>query len=190
VAALNVGAARLCSALAAALALLTSATAQVPPPPAQLQQQQQQQIQQQSPLGSANQYEPGPFGQPRPTIGANPYPLIRRPTDCPLGYIAPKDKQRIAHMVVCVVKPQNLLALSNVAGPGAPVGQQVSSLPPMLERTAVNQCAGRPAGSYACGRGGSECCSPKQDNMCFAGAYACYADGTGTGPKSACCISK
>lgn len=147
-------------------------------------------MQQQSPLGSANQYQPGPLGQPRPTIGANPYPLIRRPTDCPLGYMAPKDKQKMAHLVVCVVKPTNMLALSDVAGPGAPVSQQVSPVPPILERTGINQCAGHPTGSYACGRGGSECCNPKQDNLCFAGAYACYADGSGTGPRTACCISK
>jgi len=190
VAKLNGGAVRLCIALTVVLFMVTSTTAQTPPPPVQLQQQQQEQLQQQSPLGSTNQYQPGPLGQPRPTIGANPYPVIRRPADCPLGYMAPKDKQRIAHLVVCVVKPQNMLALSNVAGPGAPVGQQVSSLPPILERTAINQCAGHPAGSYACGRGGSECCSPKQDNMCFAGAFACYVDGAGTGPKTACCISK
>ena len=64
-------------------------------------------------------------------------------------------------------------------------------MPPILERaTTVNQCSGRPVGSYACGRSGSECCRPAQDNMCFAGAFACYPHGTGTGPKTACCISK
>ena len=142
-------------------------------------------------MGSANEFRSGPFGQPRPNVGPDPIPQIRRSTDCPLGYTAPRDKQRLAHLTVCVVKPPNLLLLSNMAGPSpAPVGQPMSSMPPILESTTINQCIGRPAGSYACGRGGSECCGPKQDNMCFAGAFACYVAGVGTGPKTACCIIK
>jgi hypothetical protein len=184
---LSARAARSLLALAAALIISASASSQAPPLPAQQQAAAQQQ--EQSALGSANQFRTGPFGEPRPNIGANPAPLIRRSTDCPLGYVAPKDKQNIAHLVVCVVRLPNLTILANVAGPGEPVGQ-LSSMPPILEHTAVSQCIGRPPGSYACGRSGSECCGPKQDNMCFAGSFACYAGGVGTGPKTACCISK
>jgi hypothetical protein len=172
-------------AAAAVGLLLSSASAQTPPPPAQLPPAQQPQ----NPLGSANQLGVGPFGESRPNVGPNPAPVIRRPTDCPLGYIEPRDKLRIPHLVVCVVKPANLTVLTNVAGPG-PAHEPLSSLPPSLERTQINYCQGRQPGSYACGRGGTECCSPKQDNMCFAGAYACYVGGVGTGPKTACCISK
>lgn len=174
--------------LASALGLSTSAAAQAPPPPVQQQAAAQQQS---AALGSANQFEPGPFRQPRPNVGPDPTPQIRRPTDCPLGYVAPRDKQRVAHLTVCVVKPPNQLLLNTMAGPGpAPPGQPLSSMPPILERTMINQCIGRPLGSYACGRGGTECCGPKQDNMCFAGAFACYVHGVGTGPKTACCITK
>lgn len=174
--------------LAAAFALSTSAVPQVPPPPAQQQSAAQQQA---SALGSANQFEPGPFGQPRPNVGPDPIPQIRRATDCPLGYVTPRDRTRVAHLTVCVVRPPNQLLLNNVAGPGPPpAGQPLSSMPPILERTAINQCIGRPAGSYACGRGGTECCGPKQDNMCFPGAFACFVAGVGTGPRTACCISK
>jgi len=116
-------------------------------------------------------------------------PQIRRAGDCPLGYVVIRDKARLLHMTVCVVRPPNQLLLNNVAGPAAG-GQVLSSMPPILERTTINQCNGRAPGSYACGRSGTECCGPKQDNMCFAGAYACYPNGTGTGPKTACCISK
>ncbi len=117
-------------------------------------------------------------------------PQIRRSFDCPLGYVAVRDKARVAHLTVCIVKPPNQLLLSNVAGPGPGQPGQLSSMPPILERTAINECLGRTPGSYACGRGGSECCAPKHDNMCFAGAFACYAAGVRTGPKTACCISK
>jgi hypothetical protein len=131
------------------------------------------------------------YGAARPNVGPDPTPRIRRPTDCPLGYETPRDRFYVAHLVVCVVKPLDLVALHSPTGPSpAPVGQPLSSLPPILERSQVNQCSGRPAGSYACGRGASECCGPHQDNMCFAGSFACYAAGTGTGPKTACCISK
>jgi hypothetical protein len=186
---LSTDTARAVLALAAALSLSTSAVSQAPPLPAQQQAAAVQQ-QEQSPLGPANQFRTGPFGEARPNIGANPVPLIRRSTDCPLGYVALRDKERVAHLTVCIVKPPNQLTLSNVAGPGAGLPGQMSSMPPILERTAVNQCLGRPQGSYACGRSGSECCGPKQDNMCFAGSFACYPAGVGTGPKSACCISK
>jgi len=179
---------RLTLVLASALGLWTSASAQTPPPPAQQPSPAQQQA---SALGSANQFEPGPLGQPRPNVGPDPMPQIRRSTDCPLGYVAVRDKQYVAHLTVCVVRPPNQQLLNNVAGPGpAPTGQPISSMPPILERTAINLCIGRPAGSYACGRGGTECCGPKQNNMCFAGAFACYVNGVGTGPKTACCISK
>lgn len=185
---LNARTSRLLLAFAAALGLWTSASSQTPPLP--VQQQAGAQQQEQSALGSANEFRPGPFGQPRPNIGPSPAPIIRRSTDCPLGYV-PKDKVHMAHLVVCVVNPPGLRILTNVAGPGPGGAGQVSSMPSILERTTtVNQCMGRPAGSYSCGRSGTECCGPKQDNMCFAGAFACYASGAGTGPRTACCISK
>jgi hypothetical protein len=177
-------------AFSAALGLSTSVRSQAPPIPAQQQGAPAQQ-QAQSPLGSANEFRPGPFGEPRPNIGANPTPLIRRSTDCPLGYIAPKGMQHVAHLVVCVVKPPGLVVVTNVAGPGAGPAGQLSSMPSsVLGSPTINQCIGRTQGSYACGRSGTECCGPKQDNLCFAGAFACYVDGIGTGPRTACCISK
>lgn len=131
------------------------------------------------------------FGAPRPAVGPpDPTPGIRRATDCPLGYEAPRDKQRIAHLVVCIVKPTNAVALNTVTGPGPRQPGTLSQVPPFRPNTWVNQCAGWPAGSYACGRGGTECCGPKQDNLCFAGAFACYENGFGTGPRKACCMSK
>lgn len=95
----------------------------------------------------------------------------------------------VAHLTVCVVKPPDQLLLSATAGPVAATPPQ-TAIPPMLAHPVINQCLGRPAGSYACGRGGTECCGPKQDNLCFAGAFACYAYGVGIGPRTACCISK
>jgi hypothetical protein len=179
------------AALAAMLVLLSAATAQAP---------QKAPVQQYSPvITNPLQPVPGPtpnsgpplFGAPRPTVGADPTPQIRRAGDCPLGYASPRNLIQMPHLVVCVVKPTDLTALHNVSGPGpAPFGQAASSMPPIVERTTVNQCSGHPAGSYACGRSGTECCGPRQDNMCFAGAYACYPNGTGTGPKTACCMSK
>jgi hypothetical protein len=176
-------------AFAASLGLSISASSQVPPIPAQQQAATAQQ-QEQSALGPANEFRTAPFGQPRPNIGANPAPTIRRSTDCPLGYVASRTNQRTGHLVVCVVRLPNMALLSNVAGPGAASVEQLSSMPPILEHTTINQCIGRPTGSYSCGRSGSECCGPKQDNMCFAGAFACYESGAGTGPRKACCISK
>jgi hypothetical protein len=131
------------------------------------------------------------FGQARPSVGPDPTPRIRNANQCPLGYMSPRDAMTMAHLLVCVVKPVDLVMLNNVNGPSPGTPGTVSSMPPILERaTSVNQCTGRPVGSYACGRSGSECCRPTQDNMCFAGAFACYPHGTGTGPKTACCISK
>lgn len=133
---------------------------------------------------------PPTFGAPRPDVGVDQTaPQIRRRTDCPVGYETPRDLLTVPHLVVCIVKQVNLAALHNVVGPNQ-TPASLSSMPPILERTTVNQCAGRPAGSYACGRGGTECCGPHQDNMCFAGAYACYVTGTGKGPKTACCMTK
>jgi hypothetical protein len=179
------------AALAAMLGLLSAATAQAPQRPA---------AQPYSPV-ITNPLQPVPaptpnsvpplFGAPRPNVGPDPTPQIRHAGDCPLGYEAPRNLIQMPHLVVCVVKATNLAALHSPSGPGpAPYGQTSSSMPPILERSTVNQCVGRPAGSYACGRSGSECCSPRQDNMCFAGAFACYPNGTGTGPKTACCMSK
>lgn len=177
------------------LGLKREVAAQIPAYPPDVQKQAQ-------PLGTyglatppAVQTTPTPnsgpplFGAPRPNVGPDPTPHIRRRTDCPVGYETPRDLLTLPHLVVCVVKQVNLVALHNISGPN-PGATPPSSMPPILERTTVNQCAGRPAGSYACGRGGTECCRPHQDNLCFAGAYACYVSGTGTGPKTACCMTK
>jgi hypothetical protein len=142
--------------------------------------------------GTTSPTNTGPplYGAARPTTGPDPSPHVKRPTDCPPGYIAPRESLGFPHLVVCVVKPLNLVALNTVSGPGPAPAGTLSSMPPILERSTVNQCVGRPAGSYACGRGGTECCRANQDNMCFAGAYACYPHGSGTGAKTACCMSK
>jgi hypothetical protein len=142
------------------------------------------------------------FGQSWPHVGPDPAPRVGGANRCPSGYLESANQLRVAHLVVCVVAQPNYAAsyngrpttgqgYPNISYPDRPApGQPQSSLPPTQERTSVNQCVGRPAGSYACGRGGTECCGATQDNMCFAGAFACNASVTGTGPKTACCISK
>ena len=68
---------------------------------------------------------------------------------------------------VAIQNPQSL----RLGPDGLPLSR--SSLPPTLESSGVNQCARQP-GDYACGRGGTECCGPFQNNSCFPGAYASY----------------
>ncbi len=141
------------------------------------------------------------FGQSWPHIGPDPAPKPGPQGRCPQGYSEPTNRVRVAHLVVCVARQPNFVlsyngltnsgqSYPNTSYPPRAAAQPLSSLPPGPEHTTVNQCTGRPAGSYACGRGGTECCGPNQDNMCFAGAYACSASNTGLGPKTACCINK
>jgi len=143
------------------------------------------------------------FGQSWPRIGPDPAPRPGAPNRCPAGYGEDTSRPRVPHLVVCVARQPNFAASfngalnstsgSNPSYPGrTATGQIVSSLPPSLEQStaAVNQCLGQSVGSYACGRGATECCAATQDNSCFAGAYACSASITGTGPKKACCISR
>lgn len=144
------------------------------------------------------------FGQTWPRIGPDPAPHVGPSNRCPPGYSEDSSKIRTTHLVVCIAAQPNFsMSYSgapnsgsnlNTSYPGHSVipGQRLSSLPPALERStdSVNQCSGHPAGSYACGRGGTECCGPTQDNSCFAGAYACNVSASGLGPKTACCISR
>lgn len=151
------------------------------------------------------------FGQSWPRVGPDPAPRPIGLGRCPPGYSEPSSSARQMHLVVCIVQQPNT-AMSygrlnagtgnggNTAGsnvnPTQPYpsagasAQSLSSLPASQERSQVNQCIGRPAGSYACGRGGMECCGSNQNNMCFPGAFACSPTGMGLGPKTACCISK
>jgi len=154
------------------------------------------------------------FGQSWPRIGPDPSPRPVGLGRCPAGYIEPSNTPHVMHLVVCIVQQPNT-ALSFGRTSAAPVsggaaaanlnstepyqssampqsrpGQPLSSLPPSQERSQVNQCIGRPAGAYACGRGGTECCAATQTNPCFPGAFACSPSGMGIGPKTACCISK
>jgi hypothetical protein len=141
------------------------------------------------------------YGQPQPQVGADPAPGAKSGGRCPNGY-AEAGTQRVAHLVVCVVVQPNAVP----AASGVPVGGQSfpaapypgirpappagTPLRPNLGTAAVNQCVGVP-GYYACGRGGTECCAPKQDNRCFPGAFACAAPGAPVGAaKQACCISR
>lgn len=166
---------------AAVIGLLSYATAQ--PPPGN----------QQSP---ANRQNPAPntgpplFGEPRPDVRPDPNPRLRikRAIDCPFGYVVPRDKQQMPHLVVCVVRQPYEPEFVN-SDSGLVIGGRTPA-PTTLERTRVNQCISRPAGSYACGRGSTECCGPNQDNTCFPGAYACYGASAASGPKKACCMSK
>ena len=183
-------------ALATVVGLLSSATAQ-PPPPVRNPDNNPNNLA--NPTYQSNPQDLGPntgpplFGSPRPDVRPDPNPKLRikRPTDCPFGYQVPREQQAQAlpHLVVCVPKQPYQPEYLNAA-PGLTIGAQASAAPTTLERTVVNQCIGHPAGSYACGRGGTECCRPNQDNMCFAGAYACYPTGSGTGPRKACCMGK
>jgi hypothetical protein len=197
---------RLRALLAAIVGLAAAAAAQVPPPantqplppgfgrfgPTYEQQPP-------TPAPAANSGAPL-FGQSWPHIGPDPAPRAIGPGRCPPGYIEPSSTPHQAHLVICVVQ-QPTLAVSfgransgqsypNTGNAGQAPGQPLSSLPANQERSVVNRCAGRPIGTYACGRGGTECCGPNQSNMCFAGAFACAPTGMGTGPKTACCISK
>jgi hypothetical protein len=182
--------------LATAVGLLSSATAQ-PPPPARNNETLNSLQNLQNPTYQSNPQDLGPnagpplFGSPRPDARPDPNPVLRvkRPTDCPFGYQTPRELQQLPHLVVCVLKPPYQPEYVN-ASPGLTIGAQPSAAPTTLERVQVNQCIGHPVGTYACGRGGSECCRPNQDNMCFAGAFACYQNGSGTGPKKACCMSR
>jgi hypothetical protein len=142
------------------------------------------------------------FGQAWPHIGPDPAPTPGPQGRCPPGYAEPTSRVRVPHLVVCVARQPNFVVSNNgltnsgqaaypdTTYPPRSPAQPLSSLPPGPEHTTVNQCLGRPAGSYACGRGGTECCGPNQDNMCFAGAYACSASDSGLGTKTACCMSK
>lgn len=142
------------------------------------------------------------FGQAWPHIGPDPSPKVGGQGRCPPGYAEPTNKARVPHLIVCVPRQPNFTisnnglvnsgqsAYPNTSYPPRAAAQPLSSLPPGPEHTTVNQCIGRPAGSYACGRGGTECCGPNQDNMCFAGAYSCSASDTGLGTKTACCMNR
>jgi hypothetical protein len=183
-------------ALATVLGLLSSATAQPPPPvrnPENNPNNPANPTYQSNPQDLGANSGPPLYGSPRPDVRPDPNPKLRikRPTDCPFGYQVPHDQQAqsLPHLVVCVLKQPYQPEYLN-AGPGLAIGAQSSAAPTNLERTVVNQCIGHPTGSYACGRGGTECCRPNQDNMCFAGAYACYPAGSGTGPRKACCMGK
>ena len=151
----------------------------------------------------------GPLGQAWPHIGPDPAPSPIRTGRCPPGYLEPSNIPHQMHLVICVVQQANgatgqpnATLLRNgkslapmpppdAAPPGlAPNGRPLATLPQNLEHNFVNQCLGRPAGSYACGRGGTECCGPNQANMCFPGAYACSPNGLLTGARTACCMSK
>jgi hypothetical protein len=183
--------------LASIAVLLSSATAQQPPPPARNPDNLNNPQNLNNPIYQSNPQDLGPnggpplYGAPRPDARPDPNPRLRikRPTDCPYGYGPGGGKLQMPHQVICIVKqvyePEYVDAPIGLAVVG---GQQTA--PTALERTIANQCLGHPAGSYACGRGASECCGPNQDNMCFAGAYACYATVDRTGPKKACCMSK
>jgi hypothetical protein len=183
--------------LVGVMGLLSSATGQPPPPPARNPSNPANPQNLNNPVYQSNPQDLGPnngpplYGAPRPDVrpDANPKLRIKRPTDCPFGYAVPGgDNPQLAHLVVCVVR-QPYEAEFSSATPGFAVGGQ-STAPTPFERTTVNQCIGHVAGSYACGRGATECCRPNQDNMCFAGAFACYATGDRSGPKKACCMSK
>jgi hypothetical protein len=179
--------------------LLSSATAQqTPPPPARNPDNLASPGNPNNPTYQSNPQDLGPnlgpplFGAPRPDTRPDPNPRLRvkRPTDCPYGYRLTGDRLQMPHLVVCVVKqPDEPEYVSTPMGLPLGAGAQQTA-PTALERTTANQCLGRPTGSYACGRGATECCAPNQDNMCFAGAYACYAAGARNGPKKACCMSK
>jgi hypothetical protein len=142
------------------------------------------------------------IGQSWPHIGPDPAPHVGPQSRCPPGYFEPSTVIRVAHRVVCMamqtnfVRSYNGMSISTTPYPNTSypakvvMGQPLSSVPPGPEHTTVNQCIGHPSGSYACGRGATECCGPTQDNMCFPGAFACRASVTDIGPKAACCISK
>jgi hypothetical protein len=183
--------------LASVAGLLSSATAQ-PPAPARNPDNLNSPGNLNNPLYQSNPQDLGPntgaplFGAPRPDTrpDSNPRLRVKRPTDCPFGYGRSGGKLQMPHLVICVVKPPNEPEYVDSPIGLAVVGAQQTA-PTALERTLANQCLGHPAGSYACGRGATECCLPNQDNMCFAGAYACYtATDARTGPKKACCMSK
>jgi hypothetical protein len=183
-------------AIATMVGLLSSATAQ-PPLPARNPDNLNNPQNLNNPIYQSNPQDLGPnngpplYGSPRPDARPDPNPKLRvkRPTDCPFGYQTPRELQQVPHLVVCVVKAPYEPEYVN-ATPGLAIGAQSSPAPTTLERTQVNQCIGHPVGSYACGRGGTECCRPNQDNMCFAGSYACYPSVSGSGAKKACCMSK
>ena len=141
------------------------------------------------------------YGASQPLLAPpSPLPFIGSGgvNPCPNGYIqAPGIK--LPHTLICVVGQQfaniraSNVAIQNLQTPTlGPMGTPLatSSLPPSLESGGINQCAQRP-GYYACGRGGTECCAPGQDNLCFPGAYACSLTGFRSGgPRQACCMMR
>jgi hypothetical protein len=140
-------------------------------------------------------------GSLMPVVGPLPPPVVGSSARCPPGYVEPSNVTRMPHLVVCTVAQPNFGKTYNgvpyqtqnygKSGPGGVGVNAVGGTPmPAAEYSHVNQCAGRP-GSYACGRGGTECCSPSQDNMCFAGAYACSVPLATAGQgKQACCMTR
>ena len=66
--------------------------------------------------------------------------------------------------------------------------QSVSRTVCEIDHRLSNAACTADADHYLCGRGGSECCVASTNNPCFAGAYACAANG-GSGPLTACCLS-
>jgi hypothetical protein len=185
--------------LACIAGLLSSATAQQPPPPARNPDNLNNPQNLNNPIFQSNPQDLGPnagpplYGAPRPDTRPDPNPRLRikRPKDCPYGYRQTGATLGMTHLVICVVKLPYEPEYVSTTAIGLPVGESTEqTTPTALERTIANQCLGHPTGSYACGRGATECCGPTQDNMCFAGAYACYATTARDGPKKACCMSK
>jgi hypothetical protein len=86
---------------------------------------------------------------------------IQQKQSCPPGYVRSPGIGQDSHVVVCEVDRKS---------------------------AAFNFCSARP-GFYSCGRSATECCSVRQDNSCFSGAFACSAPTTLSNPiHTACCV--
>jgi hypothetical protein len=103
---------------------------------------------------------PPGYGILRPKPTIQTPPAIHPPQRCPSGYLELNQSMALSNYIVCTVN--------------------IKEHP---------LCTAQ-AGHFACGRGGSECCTAGQENPCFAGAFACSPGAqSGDAARTACCIS-
>jgi len=148
--------------------------------------------------GIPNNQIPAVTPPPPPKVPAPPT-VSGAQYDCPTGYAKPDLPLRVQNLKVCLpvgsagltpsgiaVNPPGGTAAASIPGQPAPPAPPPSAGASTPGRP-ILACGGR-TGFYACGRNAMECCPMKQDNPCFAGAYACKADASQGGANMVCCL--
>jgi hypothetical protein len=125
-----------------------------------------------------------PLPLPKPPA---PLPAPGAAYTCPAGYVKPDRTSAVPNLKICL--PVGTAPLSPTGVAASPLARVPAGGGRSVPGSAnpVVACAARP-GTYACGRGGAECCPLNADNPCFAGAYACKLDASRGGANTACCL--